>query len=40
MKCKFAKECKGYREESYTCNYAVDKDYCGTFREKEKKNDI
>lgn len=38
VKCKYRKKCK-YYSECYTCDEASNKDYCGCYRELERKND-
>jgi len=39
-KCKFRKECKHYRKNSYTCNASVDKAYCGAYKKLDKPKEL
>ena len=43
MKCKYYKKCKGYKDDSYTCNQEQEKEdggiYCGTYKKLEEKNE-
>ncbi len=31
-KCEFSKKCSGYQEDSFTCEKALDKGYCGIYK--------
>ncbi|GEM_PF-6255321 len=31
-KCEYISRCDGYRDDSYTCTEALDKNYCGTYK--------
>lgn len=32
-KCEYKAKCAGYKENSETCTKALDKRYCGTYRQ-------
>jgi hypothetical protein len=38
-KCEFARECEGYRENSFSCNNYCNRNYCGKYRTKMKENE-
>jgi hypothetical protein len=31
--CEYSKKCKNFQEGSFTCKKAVDKSYCGTYKQ-------
>jgi len=37
MKCRYRKQCSGYRDNSYTCNNSCDRNYCGIYRKLNSK---
>ncbi|MEN6290956.1 MAG: hypothetical protein ABFD07_02925 [Methanobacterium sp.] len=35
--CEYKDRCEGYRDDSETCTKALDKNFCGTYRQFEKE---
>lgn len=38
MKCKYRKQCNGYKDFNETCNCDCDKEYCGKYRKFQEEN--
>jgi len=32
-KCEYISRCAGYKDDSYTCTEALDKSYCGIYKD-------